>query len=60
MLGAVEQQHRALAEDLAQQRVGLARAQAVGRRAEDLLDHSGSNTMTKPESNEVEKVTMSP
>ena len=41
MLGAVEQQHRALAHDRAEHRVGLAGAQFVGRAAEHLLDQSG-------------------
>ena len=48
MLGAVEQQHRALADDRAQQRVGLAGMQPVARALEELLDRPGVEQHHEP------------
>ena len=46
VLGPVEQQHRALADDWPEHRVGLARVQAVGGARKTCLTTSGSKTMT--------------
>ena len=60
VLVAVEQQHRALAEDRPEQRVGLAGVQLAVGAAEDLLDQLGVEHHHEALIEDVENVTASP